>query len=344
MTQCNLNCIHCISADTRKSLNRLPDSIKAQMQGWAEAGHIECLASDYSGDILWADHRFGGELDFLFGLGVRFHIDTNGTHLTPEVSDRLCASKMDTINISLDAATDETFRRIRKGAKSLRAVIDNIDALVRARAAAGAKFKISLSMTLMRSNLAEWPEFLRMAKRLGVDHVYARHLEAYTAEMEEELLWHDQAAFNAARLGALALADELGVGLSVPLPFSFTPRKGRMACSVPWKFAMILGNGDVAACCIPGLVMGNLHENTMEEIWNGPNYQELRATVNSDKPKPTCAACPMQRRTDDADSYLIYSALKRMQQRNSDAAADSLDGGRGDLVEDGVAFLSRGAV
>ena len=76
-----MNCIHCISRDTRKSVHRLPSEIKERIQGWCRRGLIQRIATDYSGDILWADARFGGELDVLTGLGVPFHID-NGSHLT----------------------------------------------------------------------------------------------------------------------------------------------------------------------------------------------------------------------------------------------------------------------
>jgi MoaA/NifB/PqqE/SkfB family radical SAM enzyme len=312
VSQCNLNCIHCISAHTRTTVNRLPGHIKARVQEWSAAGQLEMLASDYSGDILWADSRFGGELDFIDGLGIPFHIDTNGVCLTAAVSERLCRMRIVSLNISLDAAREETFKRVRKGAPPLCEVVENVARLLHARAGADADFKVSLSFTLMRSTLKEWPEFLRMGARLGVDSVLARHLEAYTAEMEQESLWHDQAAFNDARREIAALAEMLGITSAMPAPFSGIARTGRRLCTVPWHAAVVLGNGDVAACCVPGLVMGNLNETSMQEIWNGPLYRELRATVNSDTPLPPCATCPMFRHTDNPDSYLIYSALQRL--------------------------------
>jgi MoaA/NifB/PqqE/SkfB family radical SAM enzyme len=311
VTQCNLNCIHCISRHTRNAKHQISGDIKEQLQAWCRAGQVDYITTDYSGDILWADHRFGGELDFLIGLNVPFHIDTSGSHLFPGVSERLCHSRLETINISLDAAHDETYRRIRKGAPALRDVVENIEALMAARAAASVDFEVSMSFTLMRSNLGEWLDFIRMAARLGVHRVFARHLEAYTPDMEKESLWHDQAGFNQVRLDAIALADSLGMPLSVALPFGGKAGTARKPCAVPWNDAIILGNGDVAACCIPGLVMGNLNENTMQEIWNGPKYRELRATVNSDNPPPTCAACPIYGHNDNQDSHLVYSALKR---------------------------------
>lgn len=281
------------------------------MQEWSAAGQLEIRSSDYSDDILWADSRFGVELDFIFGLGITFHIDTNGVCLTKDVSERLCQTRLASLNISLDAAEEDTYKRVRKGAPPLR-VTENIAALLRARAAAGANFTVSICFTLMRSTLREWPEFLRMGARLGVDSVIARHLEAFTADREEESLWHDQAAYNAARLEAFALEEELGITVGAPPPFSAVARAGRGICTVPWHSAVVLGNGDVAACCVPGLVMGNLHEPSMPEIWNGPRYRELRATVNSRTPLPSCATCPMFRYTDNPDSYPIHSALRRL--------------------------------
>jgi MoaA/NifB/PqqE/SkfB family radical SAM enzyme len=310
VTQCNLNCIHCISAHTRVSVNRLSPSVKDDMRAWAASGALKIISSDYSGDLLWADQRFGGELDFISSLGIPFHIDTNGVCLTREVAERLCRENIASLNISLDAAWEATYKRVRKGAPPLPDVVANIEGFMRIRAAAGIDCPVSISFTLMRSTLAEWPDFLRLGARLGVDIVISRHLEAFTPEMENDSLWHDREAFNAAREEIIGLAEALGIEVTIPPPFAGTPRAGRRLCNVPWTSAVILGNGDVAACCVPGLVMGNLNKASMPEIWNGKSYRELRATVNSDNPLPVCAACPMFRHTDNPDSYLIHSATQ----------------------------------
>ncbi len=312
VTQCNLNCIHCISRETRAAKHIVSADIKAQIRQWCAEGKVDYITTDYSGDIIWADYRFGGELDFLIGLNVPFHIDTNGTHLTPAVAERLCASRMQSINFSLDAAEDATYRRIRKGAPPLQSVIHNIEGLMRARTAAGANFQVSLGFTWMRSNIAEWLDFIRLAARLGATMVYGRHVEAYTADMEADSLWHDPEAYNRVHEPAIELARELGIQIAIGNPFTKQHREGRRPCPIPWSGNIILGNGDVAACCVPGLVMGNLGENTMEEIWNGPAYQNLRATVNSANPPIPCQACPLYRHTGSRDSYLIHSALQRL--------------------------------
>jgi radical SAM protein with 4Fe4S-binding SPASM domain len=310
VTQCNLNCVHCISRDTRVAVARLDDGMREQIHAWSRHGWLRGVETDYSGDILWADHRFGGELDFIIGLDVPFHVNTNGTHLSQDACERLLASKLQSINVSLDAATDATYRRIRRGAPPLDEVLANLRRLAGMR---GARRQptLLLSFTLMRSNLEELPAFIRLAVDLGFDAVQCRHLEAYTADMEAESLWLDQARYAEMQGAAVALATELGMRLEIQGPFDTAPaRPGRGSCSEPWRSAVVLGNGDVMACCIPGTRIGNLRETPMEELWNGPAYQAFRLAVNSAAPPTACRTCPIHRDPRDADSYLPHRARR----------------------------------
>jgi radical SAM protein with 4Fe4S-binding SPASM domain len=121
-------------------------------------------------------------------------------------------------------------------------------------------------------------------------------------------LWHAPALFNQALQEAIDLAASLGILLGAPPPFHGVEEFGHRHCPAPWESAVILGNGDVAACCVPGTVMGNLHEQTMEEIWHGDRYRALRTRINSPSPPLPCAVCPMFRRTGNKGSYLQHSA------------------------------------
>lgn len=306
VTQCNLNCIHCISRETRASVARWDEKLRDSIRQWSRRGLLRGVETDYSGDILWADHRFGGELDFIIGLDVPFHVNTNGAHLSRDACERLLASRVQSINVSLDAATDGTYRRIRRGAPPLDEVLVNLRQLSEARGTRRQP-RLFLGFTLMRSNLDELLPFIRIAAGLGFDVVQCRHLEAYTADMEAESLWFDQARYAEVRGKAVALASELGIALEMQGPFDAVPaRAGRGSCPEPWRSAVVLGNGDVMACCIPGTRMGNLYETSMEELWNGPAYQAFRLAVNSADPPAACRTCPIYRDPRDADSYLPH--------------------------------------
>ena len=312
VTQCNLNCIHCISRETRKSVHRLPLEIKQRIQGWCRRGLVQQIATDYSGDILWADARFGGELDFLIGLGVPFHIDTNGSHLTEAAAARLCDSRIQSLNISLDAARPETYKRIRVGAPPLSHVVENIRTAIRLRdQTARSRFSITISLTLMKSTFDEWCEFISMGKDLGVDLIHARFLEAYTEDLEHESPWLNKDAYNAARARAIDHAHALGITVAMPGPLEdFANSPGHQVCAVAWGSAAILGNGDVAVCCLPRTKIGNLLEQDMETIWNGPRYQAFRLQVNSPNPPLQCAACPIFRKNNNPDSFLQFKTMK----------------------------------
>jgi len=62
----------------------------------------------------------------------------------------------------------------------------------------------------------------------------------------------------------------------------------------------ITANGTALPCCISpfaaadysSILLGNVLEQPLAEVWNGPRYQELRLMVMSDDPAPwPCQDC-----------------------------------------------------
>jgi len=50
-------------------------------------------------------------------------------------------------------------------------------------------------------------------------------------------------------------------------------------CDYPWRTMVILYDGTVVPCCLDfngALPVGDVHNNTVEEIWNGPVYNKMR--------------------------------------------------------------------
>ncbi len=313
VTQCNLNCVHCISRETRTGAHRLSDDVRDKIRTWCRNGLIKYIYTDYSGDILWADHRWGGEIDLLIDFDVPFEVSTNGVYLTAERGRKLLQSKMDSLNVSLDAADPETYKRIRKGSAPLASVLDNVAQFSRLRDAenASARLLLSLGFTLMRCNIDQLNDFIEIGAKVGVDHVQCRHIEAYTQDMAEELLWFSKNRFNEARLAAIDLAAKRGVTLGIEDPLEDRQsRAGHRFCMLPWTASVILGNGDVQVCCLPKTKIGNLLEQTMEQIWNGDKYAEFRTKVNSDRAPASCDACAYRRRPGNELSFLPYLTIQ----------------------------------
>lgn len=97
--------------------------------------------------------------------------NSNGLLLTEHMSRRLIEKKLKLIDFSLDAATPETYAKIRRS--DLSQVIENIDRLSKLKSELGVGHPIiKLNMTLMNENLPEVVPFIEMASRLRAEIVH----------------------------------------------------------------------------------------------------------------------------------------------------------------------------
>lgn len=305
VTQCNLNCIHCISRHSRKQFAELGDEDFAHIQSAAAQGHLQLLRSDYSGDLLFADRRHGEWLERVAQLGIAVGIDTHANDLTAEAADRLLRMQLRFINFSLDSMDPADYLRIRRGARPLSEVIANIRGFMAARRTRQSDATTMISFVLMRRNLDSLYDAIDLAAELGIDIVAGNHLHAYTSEMAEEslMLEPERYAHTYARL--IDYARAWHVTLVIPPPVRRrTTRRTHRPCPTPWESMVVLGNGDLMACCVPGTTVGSLRTDSLEGVWNGENMQAFRKRVNSDDPPDACRVCPIVRLPHNFASYV----------------------------------------
>jgi radical SAM protein with 4Fe4S-binding SPASM domain len=324
VTRCNLNCRHCISRNTRLTgAHHLAQPIREEIRRLCRAGHIKRMATDYSGDLLFNEEKYG-TLSELLDFDVDFVLDTHGTVMTAEIAARLLASRMTRVNFSLDAARPETYAWVRRGSRPLDQVLANVRLFAEARRATGSARTpdLTLSFTLMSRTVDETLPFLDIAADAGTTAVAFRHLEVYTSDMEPESLYGEQQRWNEARAQILLRAAALGLTVTLPPPFDDRPHQsGHSHCPVPWESVAILGNGDVMACCIPTAVIGNLNEQSLDEIWNSATYRAFRTRVNSETPPAVCSVCPPFGFANNRSSYLFSEVISTLRPLREELAA-----------------------
>jgi len=94
-------------------------------------------------------------------------INTNGMLLSEELAGSMVEIGFHGLSISLDAATNETYRRIRKGGDFER-VLNNIRKVNRIREKTGSQYpEVTLLFVLMQQNIHELPAFVDLARDLG---------------------------------------------------------------------------------------------------------------------------------------------------------------------------------
>ena len=255
--------------------------------------------------------------------GTRIYISTNGTLLTDEWIDKLLAYGKCLINVSLNAATRETYAQLT-GADLFRRVVDSVDRLVRAKKErALSELVVTLSFVSIRPNIHELPQFIALSDELGVDYVVLQDLNILEERHAQLFVGQDEAGARQFFLVAAEMARSRGIYLDsfthypvtyfsqdrsqcaeVDLPRDcmsvweqddeplFYPQPGE--CYEPYQTFLISQNGAVTTCCRARQVMGNLLEQSFAEIWNGEVYRAYRRSINTFRPPEACTSCPVK--------------------------------------------------
>ena len=273
--------------------------------------------------------------DFLKALPIvrKYHVPfvwfvTNATMLKDEAIEEIVRAKVDSIQLSLDGATKETFERIRKNA-NFDKVLANIRRLRDKKIELGSDLpKLQFNVTLMRSNIEELEDILRLVAELGGSEVDLRHVVPYDGlESCELTLFEHKELTNRQLDRARSLVAELGLELTqcpdnfavepVPAPAAApakaTPAEAglqapraedgappvepvhlRGTCRMPWSMMVIHADGRVVPCTnwFTHEAMGNVKQQSIDEIWSGPHYERLREEMTTGRLGPNCRVCP----------------------------------------------------
>ena len=245
------------------------------------------------------------------GLYVLFN--SNGTLINTRWREALVESGLDEIRLSLDAATPETFARVR-GRPLFEVIIRNIKGLTALKIERGSLTPlISLWLTGLRETLKELADFIRLANSLGIERVYLQRLVYWEGSSDDQMARPEQSLFNSLKnkedeliRSAENLARSLGVsfeasGATTPsASLSGEPQERPWsACMRPWTLMYISARGSAFPCCIAPfstvdlshLSLGNAFTQDLGSIWNGRRYQEFRRRLLSAEPPECCKGC-----------------------------------------------------
>jgi MoaA/NifB/PqqE/SkfB family radical SAM enzyme len=247
--------------------------------------------------------------------GSHVLFNSNATLLKSDWQRSLIEAQLDELRVSLDAATPETYRKIR-GAPVFAKIIENLQGMVASKAALGSTLpKLSLWCTGMKENITELPDLVRLAARLGIGEVYLQRLVFYDEGHTIGLAREDQSLYGLNENyveGIVAECERLSQELGVRLEASgaTNPRTSLSkaqsepapwrACQRPWTVTYVTVNGNILPCCIApfatsnyqGIILGNLFVQPFAEIWNGDRYREFRSGLQSvHAPSDACAKC-----------------------------------------------------
>lgn len=236
----------------------------------------------------------------------RIGIVSNGLLMNEKRSRQILSNgAIETLNISIDGATKETYERIRVKGR-WEALMKNLEDFRRLKDEMQLSTPALLINTvLMKSNINELPAIIDLAKTFKAARVQAIRYVRMRNDLDEEI--SDLKTFLPIFAEAKKKAHSYGIQLFLPIHDPSLDIEGdceteskcnvseignySQFCEAPWRALQINPNGDVFPCGFFGKPFGNLTQNSFAEIWNNENFLELRRSLALLKLKEQCKIC-----------------------------------------------------
>ncbi len=202
-----------------------------------------------------------------------------------EEAEEMVASGLDALIIALDGATPATHERLRLGGEYQR-VLEHTRMIVEEKARRKSDTPLlNLRMVVSRENESEVDAFRTLARELGVDMV---SFKAYSTRQSgfADPEWDEQRAPQEDALRWYEYTEDFKV--------KARPAR-RYDCRFMWTKPMLFADGRIASCeydfdCSHEL--GNINEQSFDEIWFGERAKDLRKCFSHDGKRPSfCADC-----------------------------------------------------
>ncbi len=314
-TVCNLRCDFCNQAYGKGVDWRMEEPIYQKLVEELYPA-VETVQLSAYGEPMMTP-QIGEKLKDMERFGVRLEMVTNATLMKGEALCARLARIMGLLTVSIDGATARTFNAIRVGA-DFDEVVANVRRYNKYRMELPPERRAPLHFNtiIMGRTIRELPNFLRLAKDLGGEHVTVMHLVLFEEGLRDDMLNKDVVSKRLANdclLKARSVAQELQLSVNFPPLFRIegeeeTPlhRKEPIRCWFLWQRMYIGPFGHVIPCCLSGIhANGNVAESrrSFAQEWNNDLYREMRRRVHGKDPYGPCKTCYLVNRSPDTGEF-----------------------------------------
>lgn len=199
--------------------------------------------------------------------GIRSELSVNPSLLTPELSRRLIRAGIARLVISLDGMSNAVLAAMRGKAANYDTAATNLAALFDVAQERSDPPQIVIQMIDFDRNRSQQKAFLETWGHTGKPFVTA-YIKPLDGPDPDSGRRHETTT--------------------------------RFLCTYPFTSVTVLWDGSVVPCCRDAngrYPLGNLNENSLEEIWRGPRAEQLREAYRRDEfgHGHLCEECPWRR-------------------------------------------------
>lgn len=302
-TRCNLRCLMCEHTYWRE---------KNQMMSFRE---LKSIVDQFPG-LKWIGLTGIGEsflnpdfmkmVKYVKGKNLYFELYDTFFLIDEKFSRGLIEAGVDRMIVSMDAATPQTYEKIRVGAKFERS-LENIKNLRKLKKKMGAYYpEISFHYIISKENIDEVLPFVSFVKKLmgkentsilftSILHEFPE-IKGLAVEIPDELV--EKVEKKAQKLGIKVAWNRNIPGEKDPI----------IKCN-EWTMPFIFVDGTVVPCCAGNEAnkrdyqrktsMGNIFKESFRQIWNSAKYRRLRQMIHDGKTPPACKYCTIYKVDDN---------------------------------------------
>ena len=311
-TACNLNCQTCIRHSWSDPAAHMPDAtFERILQSLDTLPQLERVVFTSFGEPFYHP-RFLDRVAAIRQRGLAVTIGSNGLLLSDSTWRQLINLGVDQVIVSIDGVNPQTYADLR-GAQ-LSQVLHNIQRLKTLKEELHAPFpNLGIEFVVLRDNVAELPGLCDLAAQLNAGRVIVSNVLPYTAEMYAQKLY-DYAPQPPLKAQGWPIHSGAWVrwgNLELPrMHWGAEPR-----CRFIHDHAAVIGwDGEISPCyalshsyeyyAIDGtpkqvsrLSFGNIHQQSLSEIWMSEEYTHYRSEVRAYH-FPSCPDCDLRQTCD----------------------------------------------
>ena len=306
-TKCNLSCIHCFRRSMRETEVDMDYELflrlMREVRSW---GGVERITLTGWGEPT-VHPNILDMLDQAKKVAKEVYLSTNGIILA-ELADDLIRMKIDGLYVSVDSPEIETFSKLRLGG-SLTKVLDGLERLKELKFVKHSpKPAVTIIFTITKMNYHQVIEASLLAKEVMANKLVYSNLIPPNKEVEN-LTCLDDAECAKKVLRDIAEVSKEAMDGKLSVQATYLNVRSYFLCPfISYGATYICSDGAVAPCMyfahdwsptlfgvsrrVRRVVMGNLPEQDLLNIWQSPSYVRFRFAVRSGQ-MPSCLDCEL---------------------------------------------------
>jgi len=228
-------------------------------------------------------------LGYAKDLDMITHLNTNGFFLDEEAAKKLIGCKVDSINVSLDGASEKTHDNIRGHDGAFRKAVNAVGHINRLRATGGHTIRVKIVSVISPLNIDEIPGLVRLSAELGTDCIEFIPEQPFSAAYDVKMA-HDQLFLGKLNKAVSYLLDLKKKGANIensPRHLKLFEKSFRNAqipfrCYAGYNSYAVDCYGEIYPC-VPWFnwnrAVGNMRDVGFKDFWYSRGYNKMRGDI-----------------------------------------------------------------